>query len=99
MGYAVDLTLILQAVFQVSLQDRAEGKVTKDRVTEIIYEFHLSEKKKSIHDAIVGAQHLVAKDSMVAQIKSLIQANEVRNFLSRVNLLLIVHLCCAIDDG
>ncbi|KAF8685409.1 hypothetical protein AX14_003999, partial [Amanita brunnescens Koide BX004] len=76
MGYVVDLTLILQAVFQVSLQDRTEGKVTLDRVTEIIYEFHLSEKKKRIHDAIVGAQHLVARDSMVEQIKSLIKENE-----------------------
>lgn len=82
MAYVVDLTLILQAVFQVSLKDRTEGKVTKDRVTEIIYEFHLSEKKKGIHDAIVGAQHLVAKDSMVDQIKSLIKENEVRIFLS-----------------
>lgn len=77
MGYVVDLTLILQAVFQASLQDRAEGKVTQDRVTEIIYEFHFSEKKKRIHNAIVGTQHLVAKNSMVEQIKSLINENEV----------------------
>jgi hypothetical protein len=82
MGYVVDLTLILQAVFQASLQDRAEGKVTQDRVTEIIYEFHFSEKKKRIHDAIVGTQHLVAKGSMVEQIKSLINENEVRSFVS-----------------
>ena len=77
MGYVVDLTLILQAVFQVSLQDQAEGKLTHDRVTEIIYEFHLSEMKKCIHDAIVRAQHPVAKDSMVEQITSLIKENEV----------------------
>lgn len=81
MGYVVDLTLILQAVFQVSLH-RTGGKVTEDHVTEIIYEFHLSEKRKRIHGAIVGAQHLVAKDSTVEQIKSLIHKNEVRSFLS-----------------
>ena len=83
MGYVVDLTLILQAVFQVSLQDRTEGKITRDRVTEIIYEFHLSEKKKHIHDTIVGAQRPVAKDSMAEQMKSLIKENKVRSFLSR----------------
>ena len=99
MGYVVDLTLILQAVFQVSLQDRSEGEVTKDCVTEIIYEFHLSQKKKGIHDAIVGAQHLVAKDSMVDQIKLLIKENEGELLYSGVNPFLIVHLYCAIDDG
>ncbi len=83
MRYVVDLTLILQAVFQVSLHDRTEGKATQDRVSEIIYEFHLSEKKKLIHNAIVGAQHLVANDSVVEQIKSLIKENEVRSFLFR----------------
>ena len=93
MGYVVDLTLILQAVFQVSLQGRTKGKlgqVTQDRVIEIIYEFHMSEKKKRIHDAIVGAQHLVAKDNMVEQMKSLIKENEVRSFLSWHESMLIV---------
>ncbi|KAF8347159.1 kinase-like domain-containing protein [Amanita rubescens] len=85
MGYAVDLTLILQAVFQVSLHDRAEGKTTQDRVSEIIYEFHLSEKKKLIHDAIVGAQHLVANDSVVEQIKSLIKENEMTDSDSQLD--------------
>jgi len=82
MAYVVDLTLIQQVVFQVSLQDRTEGKVTQERVTEIIYEFHLSEKKKRIHDTIVGLQHVVAKDSMVEQIMSLIKGNEVQSLLS-----------------
>ncbi|KAF8351818.1 kinase-like domain-containing protein [Amanita rubescens] len=79
MGYVVDLTLILQAVFQVSLQDRLEGKVTQDRVNEIIYEFHCSDKKKRIHDAIrsfVVAQHPFAKDNVVNRIESLIKDNE-----------------------
>ena len=82
MAYVVDLTLIQQAVFQVSLQDRTEGKVTQERLIEIIYEFHLSEKKKRIHDAIIGLQHVVAKDSMVEQIASLIKGNEVQTLLS-----------------
>ena len=83
MGYVVDLTLILQAVFQVSLQDQTEEKVTQDRVTEIIYEFHLSERKKRIHDAIIGAHYLFANDSVREQIKLLVNENEVRSFLSR----------------
>jgi len=47
MGYVVYLTLILQAVFIVSLQDHSEGKVSLDRVKEVIYEFYFSEKKKT----------------------------------------------------
>lgn len=95
----MDLTLILQAVFQVSLQDRTEGKVTEDRVTEIIYEFHFSEKKKRIHDAIVSAQHLVANDSVVEQIKSLVKANDVRSFLSRHELIVNRTPLLHVDDG
>lgn len=82
MGYVVDLTLIIQAVFQVSLQDQVEGKVTQDRVNAIIYEFHCSEKKRRIHNAIwefVGAKHPFAKDSVMEKIESLLQENEVRN--------------------
>jgi hypothetical protein len=79
----VDLTLIQQAVFQVSLQDQTEGKVTQERITEIIYEFYLSEKKKRIHDTIIGFQHVVPRDSMVEQITSLIiKGNEVQSLLS-----------------
>lgn len=82
MGYVVDLTLIIQAVFQVSLQDRVEGKVTQDRVNAVIYEFHCSEKKRRIHNAIwefVGAKHPFAKDSVMEKIESLLQENEVQN--------------------
>ncbi|KAF8696555.1 hypothetical protein AX14_001521 [Amanita brunnescens Koide BX004] len=80
MGYVVDLTLIIQAVFQVSLQDRREGKVTQDQVNAIIYEFHCSEKKIRIHDAIwefVGTKHLFAKESVIEKIESLLQDNEI----------------------
>ena len=76
----MDLTLILQAMFQVSLQDRSEGKVTAARVDEIIYEFHCSEKKKNIHTAIrtfVEAHHKFAKDNVVEKIQSLLKENEV----------------------
>ena len=76
----MDLTLILQAMFQVSLQDQFEGKVTADHVDEIIYEFHCSERKKKIHDAIyVFAQHTVAKDNVVEKIQSLLNENQVRS--------------------
>ena len=95
MGYVVDLTLILQAIFQVSLQDRLEGKVSEDRVDEIIYEFHCSDKKKRIHDAIrtfVGNQHPFAKDSVVDKIESLIRDNEVCNSNLFIEPLLIIYL-------
>ena len=80
MGYVVDLTLILQAIFHVSLQDELEGKVTEDRIDEIIYEFHCSDKKKRIHDKIrlfVETQNPFAKESVVEKIESLIHDNEV----------------------
>ena len=76
----VDLTLILQAMFQISLQDRFEGRVTADHVDEIIYEFHCSERKKKIHDAICAfAQHTVAKDNVVEKIQELLHENQVRS--------------------
>ena len=80
MGYVVDLTLILQAVFHVSITERLEKNAIQDRLNEILYEFHLSERKKSIHDEIrsfVGVQHPFAKDSVVDKIESLIKQNEV----------------------
>jgi hypothetical protein len=101
MGYVVDLTLILQAVFQVSLQDRLEGKVTQDRVNEIIYEFHCSDKKKRIHEAIrsfVVAQHPFAKDSVVNKIESLIKDNEVCSSNLTINTLLIPRPLRSITD-
>ncbi|KAF8335238.1 hypothetical protein F5887DRAFT_614117 [Amanita rubescens] len=79
MGYVVDLTLILQAVFQVSLEDHLEGKVTPDRVIDIIYEFETSKKKRQIHDAIwsfVEAQYPFAKNNVVDKIESLLDENE-----------------------
>jgi hypothetical protein len=76
----VDLTLILQAVFQVSLQDGPEKKVTPDRVNEIIYEYHSSEKKKCIHDAIwefTRTHSPTMKDDVADLIESLINENQV----------------------
>ena len=43
MAYVVDLILILQAAFQISLQDWLEGKVAKENINEIVYVFHCSE--------------------------------------------------------
>ena len=83
MGYVVDLTLILQVVFRASLE---EGKITTDRVNDIIYEFVCSGKKDSIHNAItafLGDQHLPAKGDMVNKNRSLIEENEVRDSLLR----------------
>jgi hypothetical protein len=94
MGYVVDLTLILQAVFQVSLQDQFEEKVTEYRVDEIIYEFHCSDKKKRIHDAIrtfVGTQHPFEKESVVERIESLIKDNEVFSSKLLTDPLLTIH--------
>ena len=77
MGYVVDLTLILQAAFLVSLQDHSEGKVTVDRVNEIIYEFYFSEKKKRVHNAIWDFQPSFSKGDVVDKIESLLKENEV----------------------
>ena len=76
MGYVVDLTIILQAVFLVALQ-HAEGRVTQERVNEIIYEFYFSEKKKLIHNTIRSFQPSFTKSDVVEKIESLIKSNEV----------------------
>ena len=76
MGYVVDLTIILQAVFLVALQ-HAEGRVTQERVNEIIYEFYFSEKKKRIHNTIRSFQPSFTKSDVVDKIESLIKSNEV----------------------
>ncbi|KAF8736299.1 hypothetical protein AX14_000551 [Amanita brunnescens Koide BX004] len=81
MRYVVDLTLILQAVFQVSFQNQLEMKVASDRVSEIIYEFVCSGKKDIIHKAItafVGDQHPPASSDIVEKIESLIKENEMK---------------------
>ncbi|KAK2463327.1 hypothetical protein APHAL10511_004638 [Amanita phalloides] len=78
MGYVVDLTLILQDVFQDSLDDRGAGIVTRDRVRDIVNNFDQSGKKKEIHDeikAFVGNQNLFAKNAVVQKIESLIDTN------------------------
>jgi hypothetical protein len=96
MGYVVDLTLILQAMFQVSLQDQYEGTVTVQHVDEILYEFHSSEKKKKIHHAIrTFAQHS-AKDNVVETIQLLLKENQVREVHPGGNWLLTASLtlCC-----
>ncbi len=100
MGYVVDLTLILQAMFQVSLQDQYEGRVTVDHVNEILYEFHSSEKKKIIHHAIrTFAQHSFAKDNVAEKIQLLLKENQVREGSSRGDWLLTAVSLCAADDA
>ena len=80
MGYVVDLTLILQAIFHVSLRDHFKGKAALDCIDEILYEFHFSEKKKHIHDAIrksIETRYLFAKSDVANEIASLMEKNEV----------------------
>ena len=74
MGYVVDLTLILQAVF-VSLENGHE--ITSDRVNDIIYGFHSSEKKRRIHKDIWAFDRSLLKDNVADKIESLIKDNEV----------------------
>ena len=79
MGYVVDLTLLLQAMCQVSFQDQGAGSVTVDHVDEILYAFHASEKKRIIHQEIRAfAQESFAKDKAVEKIRSLLHGNQVR---------------------
>jgi len=91
MGYVVYLTLILQDVFLVSLQDYCEGKVPLDRVKEVIYEFYFSEKKKRIHNAIRDFQFSFTKGDVVDKIESLLKENEVCKLYFYLNSLLIVR--------
>lgn len=80
MGYVVDLTLILQAVFQASFQNQSKEKVTPDRLSEILYEFVCSGKKDAIHAAIVefvGDQHSPASNDIAEKIELLIKQNAV----------------------
>lgn len=75
MGYVVDLTLILQCIFDASLEDQLEGMVTKDSVIESIGEFNRSDKKR-IHDAIrkfVEARYPFTKGDLEKEIASLVQ--------------------------
>ncbi|KAF8720436.1 hypothetical protein AX14_010969 [Amanita brunnescens Koide BX004] len=74
MGYVVDLTLIMKDVFQESLKHK-DGKVTKERVEEIIDVFDKSQKKISVHTEIQAfslTMNLFAKDAAVDQIEALI---------------------------
>ena len=51
-----------------------------DSVDEIIYEFHCSEKKKNIHNAIrktIETGYVFARGNVVNEIASLIEKNEV----------------------
>ena len=100
MGYVVDLTLILSAMFQVSLQDYYEGTVTVHHVDEILYEFHSSEKKKNIHHAIrTFAQHSRAKDDVVEKIQLLLEENKVREVHPGGKWLLTAVSYSAADDA
>jgi hypothetical protein len=81
MGYVVDLTLILQAVW---FQNLSKEKVTPDRLSEILYEFVCSGKKDMIHADIVefvGHQHSPPIDDVVDKIELLIKQNAVETHI------------------
>jgi len=72
MEYIVDLTLILEAIFQVSLLDQLEGKVTEDRV---VYGFYCSDEKQRIFTmqswySLGPWQDPFAEDNAVNEIES-----------------------------
>src|SRR5260370_40310215 len=78
MGYVVDLTLIMQAVFQASLGDQ-DGIVTQERAKEMVGKFDKSEKKADIHAAIrsfASAQNPFTKDAAMDRIEDLIEKNK-----------------------
>ena len=80
MGYVVDLTLIMHAVFQASLEHQ-EGIVEQQRVEQIAERFNKSSKKHSIHTEIktfASQQNPFAKDTAVHKIEALIA--QYRNF-------------------
>ena len=74
MGYVVDLTLIMKAVFQESLKQQ-DSKVTQDRVNDIVGEFNKWGKKTEINSVITSfssTANLFAKDAVVGEIEHLI---------------------------
>ena len=81
MGYVVNLTLILQYILRLSLRVQFKEKVTLDRMDEIIYQFHSSEKKKNIHGSIrkfIEARYSsFTRNEVENEILSLIEKNEV----------------------
>jgi hypothetical protein len=83
-------------MFQVSLQDQFEGRVTVDHVDDVLYEFHSSEKKRTIHRAIrMIDQHSFERDNVVEKIRLLVKENQVRKFM-----VANCHLSlCAADDA
>lgn len=77
MGYVVDLTLIMKEVFQESLKHQ-DGKVTQERVEDIIERFDSSQKKTNVHIDIrsfASTMNLFAKGAAVDHIETLIKEN------------------------
>ncbi|KAM6495248.1 hypothetical protein JOM56_009871 [Amanita muscaria] len=80
MGYVVDLTIIMQAIFRASLKDK-DGSVEKEQVKEIVDKFDRSDTKRDIHESIrafVQDQNLLLKGDVVERLETLIHSH--RNF-------------------
>jgi hypothetical protein len=77
MGYVVDLTLIMKAVFQESLKQQ-DSKVTQERVNIIVDEFNKWEKKTEVHRGITSfssTANLFGKDAVVNKIEHFITSH------------------------
>ncbi|KAF8629773.1 hypothetical protein AX15_003278 [Amanita polypyramis BW_CC] len=80
MGYVVDLTLIMQVVFQASLEDQQlEGHVTKERIEEITNKFRRSAARKDIHNTIrtfVAAEYPFGRNTVADEMELLIRKHK-----------------------
>ena len=77
MGYVVDLTLIMKAVFQESLNEK-DSKVTQERVNDIVDKFNKWGKKTEVHRVIASFSsnaNVFAKDAVVDKIEHLITSH------------------------
>ena len=74
MGYVVDLTLIMRAVFRASCENE-DGIIQKNRVEEIIEKYDKSRAKQGVHDSIRGFvqdHYPFLKSTAVEKIESLV---------------------------
>ena len=74
MGYVVDLTVIMRAVFQAS-RENEDSILQRERVEAIVDRYEKSGAKRDIHESIRGfvqEQFPFPKSTMVEKIESLI---------------------------
>lgn len=78
MGYIVDLTIILQRVFRISVEDE-NGIIDTQRIKDIVEVFDKSQAKKNIHADIRAFVHdlrnPLSKELVIQRIETLIYSN------------------------